>query len=78
MHDVAPPMPPPILDTFSPATVSEIRNIIISSSNSTCLLDVIPTTLLKSCIDILAEPITKMVNISLLEGALPVFQKCFG
>ena len=71
LHDVAPPLPPPILDTFSPATISEIRKIIISSSNSSCLLDVIPTALLKSCIDILAEPITKMVNISLLEGAFP-------
>ena len=71
LHDVAPPQSPPILYNFSPATLCEIKKIIVSSSNSTCLLDVIPTTLLKKCIDILAEPITKMINNSLLEGNFP-------
>ena len=41
------------------------------SSNGTCNLDPIPTTLLKSCIDSLIVPITNIVNKSLKEGVFP-------
>ena len=43
----------------------------MSSSNGTCNLDPIPTTLLKSCIDLLIVPITNIVNESLKEGVFP-------
>ena len=43
----------------------------MSSSNMTCNLDPIPTTLLKSCIDSLIVPITSIVNKSLKEGVFP-------
>ena len=43
----------------------------MSSSNGTCNLDPIPTTLLKSCIDSLIIPITNIVNKSLKEGVFP-------
>ena len=48
-----------------------LRKIIMSSSNGTCNLDPIPTTLLKSCIDSLIVPITNIVNKSLKEGVFP-------
>ena len=41
----------------------------MSSSNGTCNIDLIPTTLLKSCIDSLIVPITNIVNKS--EGVFP-------
>src|SRR3989442_1716297 len=41
------------------------------SSNATCSLDIIPTFLLKSCIDSLITPITNIINLSFLEGSFP-------
>jgi len=38
------------------------------SSDSTCSLDIIPTFLLKSCLDSLIYPITRIINLSLSEG----------
>jgi hypothetical protein len=66
-----PPEQPLILSSFTPANVDEVSRIISSSSDSTCLLDCIPTSLLKSCVDVLSEPITKLVNFSLSEGVFP-------
>jgi hypothetical protein len=43
----------------------------MSSSSSTCILDQIPTWLLKSCIDSLIDPITNLINLSLSEGRFP-------
>ena len=66
-----PPTAPPPLSNFSPATTLEVRNAILSSSDSTCSLDLIPTKLLKSCIDSLLPPITTIINLSLSEGTFP-------
>src|SRR5277367_3692247 len=70
-----PPIPPLSLPEFVPATVTEVKCIILSLSNATCELDPIPTSLLKSCIDTLAEPITTLINLSLSEGAFPTIFK---
>ena len=43
----------------------------MSSSDTSCDLDVIPTSLLKSCLDVLIKPITIIVNMSLSEGSFP-------
>ena len=67
--------PPPTLDCFSVATTSEVRNAIVASSDATCGLDIIPTTLLKSCLDALLVPITKLINLSLAEGKFPCLYK---
>ena len=42
-----------LLASFTPATVNEVRKIIMSSPNKSCDLDPLPTTLLKACIDTL-------------------------
>src|SRR5580692_9374026 len=62
---------PPALSTFTPATLNEVRNAVLSSSNATCSLDFIPTCLLKSCLNALLQPITTLINLSLSEGAFP-------
>ena len=59
------------LSCLGPATQDEVKKIIMSSSNGTCNLDPIPTTLLKSCIDSLVVPMTNIVNKSLKEGVFP-------
>src|SRR5207245_4961085 len=66
-----PPSAPPLLSTFRPATPAEVRSIILSSSDATCSLDVIPTRLLKFCINALIQPITTVVNLCLAEGNFP-------
>ena len=66
-----PPTPPPPLSSFQPATEAEVRAAILSSSNATCTLDLIPTPLLKSCIDALVLPITAIINLALSEGLFP-------
>mgnify|MGYP003547058831 FL=1 len=66
-----PPTPPPKLFNFQPASVSEIHDLIFSSSNKQCELDPIPTSLLKHCFTELGPVITKIVNLSLSEGIFP-------
>ena len=69
--EITPEITPPIFSDFDPCTKTEIRKLILSSSNATCSLDVLPTKFLKSCIDALASPITRLVNLALLERAVP-------
>ena len=66
-----PPIAPPELSEFTETTPAEIAKIIMNCNDSTCLLDAIPTKLLKSCLDVLAKPITDLVNISLSAGSFP-------
>ena len=74
LHPI-PSEPPKILTEFTPASHEEVRAAIISSSNATCSLDVIPTRLLKSCLDSLIIPITTIINLSLTEGNFHPFFK---
>src|ERR1043165_1922628 len=66
-----PPSPPPPLSSFFPATPEEVKIAILSSSNASCPSDVIPTGLLKACVDSLLQPITTLINLSLSEGIFP-------
>src|SRR5881296_1304684 len=67
----ASPSPPPSLSTLSPATIDEVRSAILSSSDATCSLDLIPTPLLKSCLDAFLLPITTLINLSISESIFP-------
>ena len=58
-------------NTFSQMSEKSIRKIIMQSPTSTCLLDPIPTELLKACVDELLPSITRIVNQSLLSGIFP-------
>ena len=68
---IAPDIPPPLLCNFSPTSNDEIRSLILSSPDSSCSLDVIPTWLLKSCLDSLLPPITTLLNLCLSESTFP-------
>ena len=69
-----PSPPPPPLNAFREVTEDEVRKIISSSPNKQCDLDPCPTSLVKDCLDQLASPITKIINLSLSEG---IFPECF-
>ena len=68
-------IPPPeikcYLTCFEPATSEEVRKLILTSPTKTCALDPIPTSLLKSCVDVLLTPITNIVNLSLKSSVFP-------
>ena len=58
---------PPTYTKFTilrPTTSNEIRSLILTSNNSSCILDPIPTKLLKQCVDEVLPMITAMVNKS--------------
>ena len=68
---VHPPFDPPKLTVFTQVTQDEIGKIISKSPTKSCLMDPLPTFLIKECIDILLPSITKLVNCSLWEGLVP-------
>ena len=68
---VNPPFDPPKLMGFTPVTQDEISKIINKSPTKSCLLDLMPTFLIKECIDVLLPSVTKLVNCSLHEGLVP-------
>ena len=59
------------LESLSALSIEEVSKIVRESSNASCRLDPVPTWLLKSCLDVLAPPITEMVDLSLLSGHVP-------
>ena len=65
------PFDPPTLTVFTQVTQDEIGKIISKSPTKSCLLDPLPTFLIKECIDILLLSITKLVNCSLWEVLAP-------
>jgi hypothetical protein len=71
--DARPPGYPdlPELTVFSPVSEAEVRRLIMNAPTKSCDLDPIPTPLLKTCIDVLLTPITRLINLSLSEGVFP-------
>ena len=56
---------PPIFLSFKLVSVDEIKQLILSSPKSTCLLDLVLSNLPLHCIDSIAPIITRIVNLSL-------------
>ena len=61
----------PQLSQFEPVTEELIRELIFKSSTKGCMLDPIPTSLTKQCLDDLVSLITFIVNASLSTGIVP-------
>ena len=68
-------LPPPVnlpgLVKFDDASPDDIAKVIKNSPTKSCLLDPWPTFLVKDYLDTLLPSITKPVNCSLSEGAVP-------
>ena len=56
---------------FKPVSENDVIKLISSSPNKQCDLDPCPTSLIKSCVDVLAKPITNIINLSLSDGSFP-------
>ncbi|CAC5420547.1 unnamed protein product [Mytilus coruscus] len=57
------------LTFFTPASVEEVRKIILKAPTKSCELDPLP--ILKPCLNSLATVITKIVNLSLEQCCVP-------
>ena len=60
-----------ILRSFYPVSEEKIRKLISSSASKSCILDPIPTYLLKECLDTLLPIITRIINLSLQSCTVP-------
>ena len=58
----------PNFRTFAMVSEDDVRQITMYSPTKSCSLDPIPTFLVKECLDIRIQPITRMVNCSLIDG----------
>ena len=67
---------PPPLSKFSLITEEKVHKLINSSTNKSCTLDPMPTSLVKDCIYVLLPIITKMINLSLESGLFTDDWKC--
>ena len=59
------------LSEFTPTTVKEITDIVKKAPSSSCLLDPLPTHMVKESIDELAPILTQIVNLSLTNSTVP-------
>ena len=66
----SPAAPNPLL-TFSQISESNVSKLIRSSPSKSCDLDPCSTQIVKDSADILAGPITMIINLSLAEGNFP-------
>ena len=60
-----------IMSVFKPVTTDCVKNIILTSSSTSCSLDPIPTPLLIKHIDNIVESVTCIINDSLMYGTVP-------
>ena len=56
---------------FEPVSAENVKKLVMQSPSKSCLLDPIPTNLLKQCLNELQPTITRIVNLSLEEGKMP-------
>ena len=59
------------LTSFDEATEEEVKKIIMASASKSCILDPIPTYLLKKCLHVLLPVITRIINLSFRAAKVP-------
>ena len=61
-----------LFDSFIPLTESQVKQLVVNSSQGSCALDPMPTNLVGECLDVLLPVLTKIINSSLLSGTFPI------
>ena len=59
------------LSAFYHFTVDDVSKLIMSMPSKSCALDILPMWLLKENIEVIAKPITSIINVSLSTGIFP-------
>lgn len=62
---------PELFSTFEEVSSEEVLKILNRSPTKSCSLDPWPTFLVKECADILIQPLTQLINLSLSAGVFP-------
>uniref|UniRef100_A0A8C5DID7 Reverse transcriptase domain-containing protein n=1 Tax=Gouania willdenowi TaxID=441366 RepID=A0A8C5DID7_GOUWI len=75
IHDISTTPVKQHLTHFIPTTQQEVEKIVCTPKSSTCSLDPIPSPLLKSHNQIISPLITKIINLSLKTGNVPLSLK---
>ena len=57
--------------SFNSVSCNDVRKILNLSPTKSCSLDPWPTFIVKECVDILINPLTQMINMSLSEDYFP-------
>ena len=65
----------PKLSEFKTLSEHEVKKLIMDFPNKQCGLDPLPISMLKECLPVLLTPITRIVNLSLSLGDLPISLK---
>ena len=60
------------LNEFERMTEDQVKGLINSCRLKTCILDPLPATIMKDCMDVLLPVLTKMINISIETANVPV------
>jgi hypothetical protein len=63
------------VDVLQPASVDEVRKLICSMPAKSSPMDRIPTSIIKSCVDVFAPLITRLASLSFGDGAFPAGYK---
>ena len=71
-HFPHPSVTPPSFLQFRPTDSDEITKLVLQSPTKQCELDPIPTSILKQTISVLAPVISRIINLSLSSGSVPL------
>ena len=61
--------------TFTEMKLDDIRELAATLFSKSCVLDPLPSSIIKQCTDLLLPTITNIVNLSLHEGCMPTCLK---
>ena len=68
-------MPSTKFSTFTEMKLDDIRELGAALFSKSCVLDPLPSSIIKQCTDLLLPTVTNIVNLSLREGCMPTCLK---
>ena len=61
--------------TFTEVKLDDIRELAATVFSKSCILDPLPSSIIKQCTDLLLPTVTNIVDLSLREGCMPTCLK---
>lgn len=56
---------------FDAVSENSVKDLILQSKSKSCMLDPAPTSIVKQLVDVIAKPLTRIINVSLSSGIFP-------
>ena len=57
--------------TFTGMKLDDIRELTATLFSKSCVLDTLPSSIIKQCIDLVLATIANIINLSLRDGCMP-------